>query len=337
MKMAPMAQQDGLFAKVLSFLLRCGCDCSELCDSDCLRPRRKGYIRKEDIVYEVPSQTSWTSIDQRTSVDSFSSDSESRRSISTAGADVAGPAPIEFWTASVGREHASPRLHAPRRRSSLSKLSHIQPDLYESFDESTDLTDDEKSALYKLGQVHFSLQYDVASQALLVKVIAGRDLCRPPDDRPERGRREPNPYVKACLLPDQKTCQQTSVKRKTAAPNWDEVLPFALAHSEAQRRILELSVMDHAPRQHVVLGQVHLPLSGVNIVRGRHMWKPLMPSTKENPELGEILLSIYYLPSAGRLNVDVIKAKQLLQTNITGGSRISIFETKSEVDTELFP
>jgi hypothetical protein len=38
------------------------------------------------------------------------------------------------------------------------------------------------------------------------------------------------------------------------------------------------------------------------------------------PELGEILLSLTYLPSAGRLNLDVLRAKQLLQTDIVGGA-----------------
>ncbi|KAB0349429.1 hypothetical protein FD754_014286, partial [Muntiacus muntjak] len=37
-------------------------------------------------------------------------------------------------------------------------------------------------------------------------------------------------------------------------------------------------------------------------------------------ELGELLLSLNYLPSAGRLNVDVIRAKQLLQTDVSQGS-----------------
>jgi hypothetical protein len=36
--------------------------------------------------------------------------------------------------------------------------------------------------------------------------------------------------------------------------------------------------------------------------------------------LGEILLSLTYLPSAGRLNLDVLRAKQLLQTDIVGGA-----------------
>jgi len=41
---------------------------------------------------------------------------------------------------------------------------------------------------------------------------------------------------------------------------------------------------------------------------------------QDRHELGELLLSLNYLPSAGRLNIDVIKAKQLLQTDIVGGS-----------------
>jgi len=37
-------------------------------------------------------------------------------------------------------------------------------------------------------------------------------------------------------------------------------------------------------------------------------------------ELGEILLSVAYLPSAKRLNLDLLRAKQLLQTNVTAKS-----------------
>ncbi len=41
---------------------------------------------------------------------------------------------------------------------------------------------------------------------------------------------------------------------------------------------------------------------------------------QESPDLGEILVTLNYLPGAGRLNVDVIKAKSLLQTDLVGGS-----------------
>ena len=58
------------------------------------------------------------------------------------------------------------------------------------------------------------------------------------------------------------------------------------------------------------------------ILRGYNLYfmsmSPFILQTKL--DLGEILLSLNYLPSAGRLNVDVIKAKQLLQTDLVGGS-----------------
>ena len=41
---------------------------------------------------------------------------------------------------------------------------------------------------------------------------------------------------------------------------------------------------------------------------------------QDRHDLGEILLSLNYLPCAGRLNIDVIKAKQLLQTDLVDGS-----------------
>lgn len=44
------------------------------------------------------------------------------------------------------------------------------------------------------------------------------------------------------------------------------------------------------------------------------------PNLQENEEYGELLLSLNYLPTAGRLNVDVIKAKQILQTSLVRGA-----------------
>ena len=50
-----------------------------------------------------------------------------------------------------------------------------------------------------------------------------------------------------------------------------------------------------------------------------HLPDHILPPQNE-VELGELLLSLNYLPSAGRLNVDVIRAKQLLQTDVSQGS-----------------
>jgi hypothetical protein len=37
-------------------------------------------------------------------------------------------------------------------------------------------------------------------------------------------------------------------------------------------------------------------------------------------DLGELLFSLCYLPAAGRLNVDILRAKQLVPTDLGGGA-----------------
>lgn len=43
-----------------------------------------------------------------------------------------------------------------------------------------------------------------------------------------------------------------------------------------------------------------------------------------SPELGEILVSLTYLPSARRLNLDLLRGKQLLQTNFGGSGKLVV-------------
>ena len=56
------------------------------------------------------------------------------------------------------------------------------------------------------------------------------------------------------------------------------------------------------------------------IAISREMFLTYVLLFQDQPDLGEILLSLNYLPTAGRLNVDVMKAKQLLQTDLVGGA-----------------
>ncbi|GFN87203.1 synaptotagmin 17, partial [Plakobranchus ocellatus] len=114
---------------------------------------------------------------------------------------------------------------------------------------------------------------------------------------------------------------KTTVQRKTQEPVWNECFDFDIDYAEAQERTLEILLKDFDKySRHRLIGRVLLPLNSVNLVKGGHMWKPLSPGDKECVDLGELLLSINYLPSAGRLTVDVIKAKGLIQTDIVGGS-----------------
>uniref|UniRef100_A0A8P0P447 C-type lectin domain containing 19A n=2 Tax=Canis lupus familiaris TaxID=9615 RepID=A0A8P0P447_CANLF len=232
--------------------------------------------------------------------------------------------PIEFGVLSAKKEPIQPSV-LRRTYTPDDYFRKFEPQLY-SLDSNSDdvdfLTDEEILSKYQLGMLHFSTQYDLLHNHLTVRVIEARDLPPPiSHDGSRQDMAHSNPYVKICLLPDQKNSKQTGVKRKTQKPVFEERYTFEIPFLEAQRRTLLLTVVDFDKfSRHCVIGKVSVPLCEVDLVKGGHWWKALVPSSQNEVELGELLLSLNYLPSAGRLNVDVIRAKQLLQTDVSQGS-----------------
>ncbi|XP_076122849.1 synaptotagmin-17 [Alosa pseudoharengus] len=232
--------------------------------------------------------------------------------------------PIEFWAMGPRKEVVQPLRKPPPPADDYFRK--LEPRLYSSDscggDDVDSLTDDEILLRYQLGMLHFSTQFDLINGHLSVRIIEARDLPPPVTcDGARQDMAHSNPYVKMSLLPDHKNSRQTGVKRKTQNPVFEERFTFELPFLEAQRRTLLLSVVDFDKfSRHCVIGKVALPLNEVDLVKGGHWWKALVPSSQNEVELGELLLSLNYLPSAGRLNVDIIRAKQLLQTDMCQGS-----------------
>ncbi|XP_078237374.1 synaptotagmin-17 isoform X3 [Pogona vitticeps] len=232
--------------------------------------------------------------------------------------------PIEFGILGAKKEIVQPSI-LRKTYTPDDYFRKFEPRLY-SLDSNSDdmdsLTDEEILAKYQLGMLHFSTQYDLLHNYLIVRVIEAKDLPPPISyDGSRQDMSHSNPYVKICLLPDQKNSKQTGVKRKTQNPVFEERYTFEIPFLEAQRRTLLLTIVDFDKfSRHCVIGKVSMPLSDVDLVKGGHWWKALVPSSQNEVELGELLLSLNYLPSAGRLNVDIIRAKQLLQTDMSQGS-----------------
>ena len=210
---------------------------------------------------------------------STSSNQESRKTSVTPVIDMK---PIEFWAAN--RETVQPRT--PKRRLATESdfnVENFQRDLYEVEESHEEcLTDEQKLARFNLGQIHFGLQYEIPSKSLIVKLIEAKDLPPPfCKDSSKQDMAHSNPYAKISLLPDQKNSRQSSVQRKTQCPEWNEIFVFEIPYIEAQRRTLEIYVKDFDKySRHCVIGQIHLPLNNVNMVKGGHMWKPLLPKYK---------------------------------------------------------
>ena len=194
--------------------------------------------------------------------------------------------PIEFWTAN--REAVQPR--PPKRRlpsESEISIDDFNPDIYDDDVSEECLTDEQKLVMYKLGQLHFYVQYDINEKILVVKVIEARELPPPRGGGGVGGAQDKqtsvhsNPYTKICLLPGQKDSKQTSVQRKTQAPLWNEAFEFQIPFSEVQSRSLEFTVRDFDKfSRHCVIGKVVVNLGHVQLVKGSYIWKPLQPASQ---------------------------------------------------------
>ncbi|NWY45316.1 SYT17 protein, partial [Sylvia atricapilla] len=192
--------------------------------------------------------------------------------------------PIEFGIIGAKKEIVQPTI-LRKTYTPDDYFRKFEPKLYSLDSNGNDmdsLTDEEILSKYQLGMLHFSTQYDLLHNYLIVRVIEAKDLPPPISyDGSRQDMAHSNPYVKICLLPDQKNSKQTGVKRKTQNPVFEERYTFEIPFLEAQRRTLLLTVVDFDKfSRHCVIGKVSVPLSDVDLVKGGHWWKALVPSSQ---------------------------------------------------------
>ncbi|XP_029354323.1 synaptotagmin-9 [Echeneis naucrates] len=167
------------------------------------------------------------------------------------------------------------------------------------------------------GRLHFILKFDCDLEQLIVKIHKAEDL--PAKDFSGTS----DPYVKIYLLPDRKTKHQTKVHRKTLNPVFDEVFLFPVAYSELPTRKLHFSVYDFDRfSRHDIIGKVVVDnfLDLADFPRETKLCKDIQYVSSDNVDLGDLMFSLCYLPTAGRLTITMIKARNLKAMDITGAS-----------------
>ncbi|XP_036391295.1 synaptotagmin-9-like [Megalops cyprinoides] len=200
-----------------------------------------------------------------------------------------------------------------QRQESLTGLGRIKPELYKQ--RSVDGEDGRRSN--SCGRLHFILKYDCDLEQLIVKIHKAQDL--PAKDFSGTS----DPYVKIYLLPDRKTKHQTKVHRKTLNPVFDEVFLFPVAYAELPTRKLHFSVYDFDRfSRHDIIGQVVVDnfLDLNDFPRETKLCRDIQYVTSDNVDLGDLMFSLCYLPTAGRLTITIIKARNLKAMDITGAS-----------------
>ncbi|XP_075954157.1 synaptotagmin-6 [Anarhichas minor] len=194
-------------------------------------------------------------------------------------------------------------------------IGRIQPELYQQ--KALESEDSSKNGSSKnCGRINFSLKYDYENEALIVNILRAadlpaKDLCGTSD-----------PYVKVYLLPDRKKFQ-TRVHRKTLNPTFDESFQFPVPYDELAVRKLHMSVFDFDRfSRHDMIGEVVLDnlFETSDLSRETNIWREIQYATSESVDLGEVMFSLCYLPTAGRLTLTVIKCRNLKAMDITGYS-----------------
>ncbi|XP_056015084.1 synaptotagmin-7-like isoform X2 [Ostrea edulis] len=168
----------------------------------------------------------------------------------------------------------------------------------------------------KLGRLHVGLSYDFQSLTLTLKVIQATGLVA----KDFTGTSDP--YVKILLLPDKRHKLVTKVKKKNLNPRWNESFLFeGWPHNKLLEKTIYLQVIDYDRfSRDDPIGETYIPLNEVDLSQSPFMWRYLQPCKDSRGKLGEVLLSLSYQPTVGRLNIIVMKCKDLKAKDITGAS-----------------
>ncbi|KAG8522655.1 Synaptotagmin-12 [Galemys pyrenaicus] len=163
---------------------------------------------------------------------------------------------------------------------------------------------------FTLGQVEVSMDYDGASHTLHVALLQGKDLLER-----EEGSFE-SCFMRVSLLPEEQIVGISRVQRNAYSILFDEKFSVPLDPAALEEKSLRLSVFGiDEDERNVSTGAVELKLSVLDLpLQPFSGWLYLQDQNKAADAVGEILLSLSYLPTAERLTVVVVKAKNLIWT-----------------------
>ncbi|XP_051542815.1 synaptotagmin Vb isoform X1 [Myxocyprinus asiaticus] len=173
--------------------------------------------------------------------------------------------------------------------------------------------EEQKEEQENLGKLEFSLDYNFTDAQLIVGVLQAQDL--PAMDIGGTS----DPYVKVYLLPDKKKKFETKVQRKNLCPVFNETFIFKIPYAELGGKTLILQVFDFDRfGKHDVIGQITIPINSVDLAQPLHEWRDLENGDKEEEKLGDVCISLRYVPTAGKLTVNIMEAKNLKKMDVGG-------------------
>jgi len=224
------------------------------------------------------------------------------------------------------------RFFKKKRPAGTAEMEDDEKDLVGNEEEvAEEIEDVQQNTDYK-GKIHYRLEYDFTTQELKVTIIECSEL--PPTDW-STGLTDP--FVKVYLLPDKKPKYETKVHRKNLNPKFDQTFVFKnLPYVDTFDKTLVFAVYDYDRfSSSDQTGEFQLPLNQVDLAGPVQEWKDLAPvDDGSNQYLGDLCLSLRYVPSSGKLTVAVLEARKLKKMDITGASdpyvKLKLFDAKGK-------
>uniref|UniRef100_A0A1B0D4K6 C2 domain-containing protein n=1 Tax=Phlebotomus papatasi TaxID=29031 RepID=A0A1B0D4K6_PHLPP len=164
---------------------------------------------------------------------------------------------------------------------------------------------EEPSAPPATGYLCIGLHYDkntVSDEGveLIVTVLEAKELVGPPDAK------YMDTFVRIYLVPDETGASQT---KDSACPSYNETFSFFMS-KKRNRRSLWFHLY-HSGLAHTLIGEAEMQLSDLS-ARPITTWLALSDSRHNKSfNWGELMICLSYLPTAERLTVVVVKARNL--------------------------
>ncbi|KER27908.1 hypothetical protein T265_05114 [Opisthorchis viverrini] len=96
---------------------------------------------------------------------------------------------------------------------------------------------------------------------------------------------------------------------------------FSVPYAEVAGKTLVFNVYDFDRfSKHDQIGQIQVPLGSVDLARVIEEWRDLSPPDDDEKEnrLGDICFSLRYVPTAGKLTINILEAKNLKKMDVGG-------------------
>ncbi|XP_026859726.2 synaptotagmin-A [Electrophorus electricus] len=166
------------------------------------------------------------------------------------------------------------------------------------------------------GSLRFLLFYDRVQSQLFVTVLAARELSR-----------STCLFVRVRLLWASAECEephlmcvlqewQTRLVKDSCNPTFRDQFSCKLAEEEVPRVMVRFEIRDFDKySRHGILGEVRVPLNSLKISHPLRMLEDLQKAKKDI--VGEVLLSLRYMPTSQRLELGVLKVRALSQSSKT--------------------